>query len=136
MIPFGREISMSPISRAAHVIAKYSYGIYLLHLPLLWIALVPFRAVPIAVQWLIFALLMIIVPWIAFQLIERPGIKLGQRLVQQPMPAATPVGAPYIASSAEPASWKAECVSASSRSSHSHFVHLRRCPFPPFTSYH
>jgi peptidoglycan/LPS O-acetylase OafA/YrhL len=94
LIPFGREISQSPISRAGHVIAKYSYGIYLLHLPLLWIALVPFRAAPVALQWTIFAVLMGIVPWIAFHLIERPGIRLGQRLVQQPMPAATPVGAP------------------------------------------
>lgn len=94
LIPFGREISLSPISRAGHVIAKYSYGIYLLHLPVLWIALVPFRAAPIALQWIIFAVLMVIVPWIAFHLIERPGIRLGQRLVQQPMPAATPVGAP------------------------------------------
>jgi peptidoglycan/LPS O-acetylase OafA/YrhL len=94
LIPFGREISLSPVSRAAHVIAKYSYGIYLLHLPLLWIALVPFRAAPIALQWLLFAILMVTVPWIAFQLIERPGIRLGQRLTQQPMPAATPVGAP------------------------------------------
>jgi peptidoglycan/LPS O-acetylase OafA/YrhL len=94
LIPFGREIALSPISRAAHVIAKYSYGIYLLHLPLLWIALVPFRAAPVALQWLLFAILMVTVPWIAFQLIERPGIRLGQRLTQQPMPAATPVGAP------------------------------------------
>jgi peptidoglycan/LPS O-acetylase OafA/YrhL len=94
LIPFGREISLTPIARAGHVIAKYSYGIYLLHLPMLWIALVPFRAAPVVVQWLLFAALMVMAPWLAFQLIERPGIKLGQRMVQQPMPAATPVGAP------------------------------------------
>jgi len=94
MIPFGREISLSPISRAAHEVAKYSYGIYLLHLPLLWIALVPFREAPVAMQWLVFAGLMVTIPWLAFHLIERPGIWFGQRLAQQPMPAATPVGAP------------------------------------------
>ena len=94
LIPLGREIARSPISRAAHVVAKYSYGIYLLHLPMLWVALVACRAAPVALQWLIFAVLMVAAPWIAFQLIERPGIRLGQRLVQQPMPAATPVGAP------------------------------------------
>ncbi|HMI58753.1 MAG TPA: hypothetical protein VK511_11925 [Gemmatimonadaceae bacterium] len=94
LIPFGREISLSPISRVAHVIAKYSYGIYLLHLPMLWIALVPFRAAPVALQWLIFAILMVAGPWIAFQIIERPGIRLGQQLTHQRMPAATPVGAP------------------------------------------
>jgi peptidoglycan/LPS O-acetylase OafA/YrhL len=94
LIPFGREIPDSALSRAAHVVAKYSYGIYLLHIPLLWIALVPFGSAPLAVQWLVFAGLMVTVPWFAFQLIERPGIWLGQRLVQQPMPNATPVGAP------------------------------------------
>jgi peptidoglycan/LPS O-acetylase OafA/YrhL len=94
IIPFGREIAVSPLSRAAHVIAKYSYGIYLLHIPLLWIALVPFRSAPVVVQWLVFAGLMVTVPWFAFQFVERPGIWLGQRLVQQPMPHATPVGAP------------------------------------------
>jgi peptidoglycan/LPS O-acetylase OafA/YrhL len=94
MIPFGREIAPSLFSSAAHVIAKYSYGIYLLHLPMLWIALVAFRAAPVALQWVVFAVLMIAAPWLAFHLIEKPGIRLGQRLVQQPMPAATPVGAP------------------------------------------
>lgn len=94
LIPYGREIAVSRLSRAAHVIAKYSYGIYLLHIPLLWIALVPFGAAPLAIQWLVFAGLMGTVPWFAFQFIERPGIWLGQRVVRQPMPHATPVGAP------------------------------------------
>ena len=94
IIPFGREIAESGISRLAHAIAKYSYGIYLLHIPLLWIAFVPFGSAPRSVQWLVFSGLMVTVPWFAFQFIERPGIWLGQRLVQQPMPNATPVGAP------------------------------------------
>jgi peptidoglycan/LPS O-acetylase OafA/YrhL len=93
-IPFVREIPRSAAARVGHVIAKYSYGIYLLHIPALWIALVPFGRAPHAVQWLAFAFLVVALPWSAYHLIEHPGIRLGQRLVHQPMPAATPVGAP------------------------------------------
>jgi peptidoglycan/LPS O-acetylase OafA/YrhL len=93
-ISLATELSVSPVSRLAYVIAKYSYSIYLLHLPMLWIALVLFGRAPEPAQWLLFAVLMVVAPWIAFHLIERPGIWVGQRLVHQPMPKATPVGAP------------------------------------------
>jgi peptidoglycan/LPS O-acetylase OafA/YrhL len=94
IIANGREIATSMFSRAAHVIAKYSYGIYLLHLPALWIALVAFGGVPYVVQWLIFAILMVVLPWGAFHLIEHPGIAVAQRILHQRMPQQTPVGAP------------------------------------------
>ena len=94
LIPFVRELPRSAVTRVAHVIATYSYGIYLLHIPALWIAFVPFAGAPVAVQWLIFAFLVCALPWAAYHLVERPGIRVGQRLVHQPMPAATPVGAP------------------------------------------
>jgi peptidoglycan/LPS O-acetylase OafA/YrhL len=94
IISKGREIASSVFSRAAHVIAKYSYGIYLLHLPALWIALVAFGGAPQLVQWLLFAVLMVALPWAAFHLIEHPGIALAQRLLHQRMPQQTPVGAP------------------------------------------
>jgi peptidoglycan/LPS O-acetylase OafA/YrhL len=94
IIAHGQEIADSVLSRAAHVIAKYSYGVYLLHQVALWIALVTFGTMPHAVQWLILAVLMFALPWGAFHLIERPGIAVGQRLVHRPMPQQTPVGAP------------------------------------------
>jgi peptidoglycan/LPS O-acetylase OafA/YrhL len=94
IISHGREIASSVFSRAAHVIAKYSYGIYLLHLPALWIALVAFGGAPHLVQWLIFAVLIVLLPWGAFHLIEHPGIVLAQRILHQRVPQQTPVGAP------------------------------------------
>ena len=90
----GREMESSIVSRLGHVIAKYSYGIYLLHLPALWIAFVAFGGAPHVVQWLIFGFTVIVLPWGAFHLIERPGIVFAQRLVHQPVPQQTPVGAP------------------------------------------
>lgn len=94
VIPFVRELPRSAVTRVARVIATYSYGIYLLHIPALWIAFVPFGGAPVVVQWLIFAFLVCALPWAAYHLVERPGIRVGQRLVHQSMPAATPVGAP------------------------------------------
>jgi peptidoglycan/LPS O-acetylase OafA/YrhL len=94
LISNGREIASSAFSRAAHVIAKYSYGIYLLHLPILWIALVAFGGLSHVAQWMIFAVLMVAFPWAAFHLIEHPGIVLAQRMLHQRVPQQTPVGAP------------------------------------------
>ena len=56
-IPLAAEMPESPVSRLAYGIAKYSYSIYLLHLPVLWIALVLFGRAPQVAQWLFFALL-------------------------------------------------------------------------------
>jgi peptidoglycan/LPS O-acetylase OafA/YrhL len=94
IIANGREMTSSLLARAGHVLAKYSYGIYLLHLPALWIAFVAFGGAPYLAQWLIFAILIIVLPFSAFHLIERPGISLAQRIVHRPMPQQTPVGAP------------------------------------------
>src|SRR5262249_40582208 len=36
ILPMFREIEFGPVKRLFHTIAKYSYGIYLSHLPILW----------------------------------------------------------------------------------------------------
>lgn len=94
VIPFVGEIPKSMLAQAGRVIATYSYGIYLLHVPALWLAFVLFAGAPPVVQWLAFVFFVCALPWAAYHLVERPCIRVGQRLVHQPMPAATPVGAP------------------------------------------
>jgi peptidoglycan/LPS O-acetylase OafA/YrhL len=94
VIANGREMASSLVSRVGHVIARYSYGIYLLHLPALWIAFVAFGGAPRLVQWSIFGVMLVVLPWSAFHVIERPGIAFAQRIVHQRMPQQTPVGAP------------------------------------------
>jgi peptidoglycan/LPS O-acetylase OafA/YrhL len=76
-IPFVREL---PAARFAKTIAKYSYGIYLLHMPALAVGLVTLRHAPLFVQWAVSGFLIVVLPVIAFHLIEEPGIKLGVRL--------------------------------------------------------
>jgi peptidoglycan/LPS O-acetylase OafA/YrhL len=64
----------------AHQVAKYSYGIYLAHTPLL---LLCFRILPLgsqAARWVLFLLLLPLVVTALFHGIESPLIKMGRRL--------------------------------------------------------
>jgi peptidoglycan/LPS O-acetylase OafA/YrhL len=78
-IPQCRELTAKPVAVAAKIIAKYSYAVYLLHTLVLAIA---FRAYGIAgpLEWLIFALLLTGFSFLAYHIIEAPGIALGARL--------------------------------------------------------
>ena len=61
--------------------AKYSYGIYLFHSPIIWATLVKLQ-MPALVQWTAFFVLMVAVPWVAYHTIEAPMIVLGRRLAR------------------------------------------------------
>ncbi|MGV3708200.1 MAG: acyltransferase family protein [Gemmatimonas sp.] len=80
VITCARELPGSLWTRIAHQIAKYSYGIYLLHAFALWVAFVPFARTPMYVQWAVFAVLLGVLPWVAYHAIEAPLIRVGKRL--------------------------------------------------------
>lgn len=93
-VPFVREADWSLVTRIAHRVCEVSYGIYLLHEPVIWLSFVVLAGIPTLAQWLVFALLIVLLPTSAYRLIELPGIKLGQSLAQQRVPRALEVGAP------------------------------------------
>ena len=64
-----------------HTVATYSYGVYLLHVPLLHLAFG--LALPFAAQWLVFVVGLSAACWLGYHLIERPGIRLGQTLASR-----------------------------------------------------
>jgi peptidoglycan/LPS O-acetylase OafA/YrhL len=74
------DLAPSWITRMAAVIAEYSYGIYLLHIPALGIAFVWGRQWPAIVQWSVFAVLLVALPFVAYHGIEQPSIALGKRV--------------------------------------------------------
>jgi peptidoglycan/LPS O-acetylase OafA/YrhL len=85
-IPWFREISFAPLQRAAHAVAKYSYGIYLSHIALmLWVFTLPVSKV---MRWMIFAPLAVASPLLMYYLIEHPLIAVGQKLAKR---MSTPV---------------------------------------------
>jgi peptidoglycan/LPS O-acetylase OafA/YrhL len=78
--PHFHELPASFLTRAAHYIAKYSYGIYLSHLPLMWIVYVPLAGAPAVVRWGFLVVASTAVPVLLFHLVEDPMIQVGKRL--------------------------------------------------------
>lgn len=82
------ELPESLVTRGSYYIAKYSYGIYLLHMPA-WSIAFKIEA-PAVVQWAVYVALLFALPWAAYKYIESPiiewarGPRVGPpRLLQQ-----------------------------------------------------
>lgn len=83
LIPFWRQWEHRLTNQIFHTIAKYSYGLYLTHQSLIWVCFVHFKAMPLVVRWLSFALLTPLIPVLCFHLIEHPMIEWGRRWLGQ-----------------------------------------------------
>lgn len=84
LIPHFQECTSAAVARIAAIGAKYSYGIYLSHYPLIWFCLKQKHG-----GWWLFVLLMVMVPVALYHLIEEPMIRFGRRLTR-PSRAKTP----------------------------------------------
>ena len=87
MIPLFRRCSGLFAAGAAQI-AKYSYGIYLCHMPLLWLF---YRKLDLS-GWeraACLAATMVLVPVAAYYAIERPLIQMGVRFARRPESAAS-----------------------------------------------
>jgi peptidoglycan/LPS O-acetylase OafA/YrhL len=94
LIPLVWDLSPSRLTRVAHVIATYSYGIYLLHTPALFVSFGWGRAWSAALQWTCYAALLAILPFCAYHLIEKPGIAWGKRITHGRTLVLTPEATP------------------------------------------
>jgi peptidoglycan/LPS O-acetylase OafA/YrhL len=89
-IPLFGEIRASWIVAPAKQIAKYSYGIYLLHIPAMILILRCFPRLPLGAKAAAFLALTALLSFASFHTIEDPLIKLGKRLTQAvPKPAGS-----------------------------------------------
>lgn len=79
-IPLFADCGSSVLAATAKTVARYSYGIYLCHLPLMWIFYR--KSVHSFSVWrnIAFGLLMIVVPVLCYHLIEAPLIGVGIRI--------------------------------------------------------
>ncbi len=93
-IPFFRDAADSAITRAAHRICDVSYGLYLLHVVVQWIAFVALRRTPLLVEWTAYAALIVALPYAAYRFLEKPCIRLGTAIVGGRTSKAAQVGAP------------------------------------------
>jgi peptidoglycan/LPS O-acetylase OafA/YrhL len=81
-----RELEWRPMRTVAAQVAKYSYGIYMSHLTVLWISFVVIRESPLSIKWIVFGALSVAVPFGLYHLIEAPMIKLGANLARRLKP--------------------------------------------------
>lgn len=63
------------------LIARYSYGVYLAHFILIWLAFDHLGEAPWVVQFAVFAALLVALPVALYHLVERPMIRVGERVV-------------------------------------------------------
>ena len=92
-IPLVRDTASSVWSRGAHVVATYSYAIYLLHPMAVRAGFWLLRDRPLPVQWTVFAMTLVVSVYAAHHLVEKPGIELGRRLANGRWPWRLPLPA-------------------------------------------
>jgi peptidoglycan/LPS O-acetylase OafA/YrhL/glycosyltransferase involved in cell wall biosynthesis len=81
-IPAFNDLKARWIVWPAEKIAKYSYGIYLLHVPALLVIFRAFPSLPLAFKAPAFLFLTVLLAVTAYDAIENPLIQLGKRLTQ------------------------------------------------------
>jgi peptidoglycan/LPS O-acetylase OafA/YrhL len=79
-LPLFHQIRAPWLIAATHTIAKYSYGIYLMHPFALVIGLYLLRGHSLGLRLLAEAVPLVVLPVLAYHLIEHPMIRAGTRL--------------------------------------------------------
>jgi peptidoglycan/LPS O-acetylase OafA/YrhL len=79
-IPYFLEISNLWLNIATKSIAKYSYGIYLCHVPVMWLCFTRLHIASPTVGILLTLTLTSIVSFLLYRYLEEPGIQFGKRI--------------------------------------------------------
>ena len=95
-LPFFRQITWQPMVRSAHLIARYSYGIYLCHIPAICLGLHFLRGFPTIVRLLSIPLSLTVASVTLYHVVEAPMVRFGARLAE----LVQPVGDPQVRSGA------------------------------------
>ncbi len=76
-IPWIRQLGTPILNAVSKTIAKYSYGIYLFHYPMLALCFDTLAGWHPVAQWSLFWFMMVLLPYLGYHLIEHPMIRLG-----------------------------------------------------------
>lgn len=77
------DMSSRWLRRASHLVARYSYGIYLTHYFCLWLAFVKLQSLPRMGQCFIFAAAVLLVPVFLYHFLELPLTNAGKKLAEK-----------------------------------------------------
>jgi peptidoglycan/LPS O-acetylase OafA/YrhL len=83
LIPHFAETRSRLVRRVCAIVAKYSYGIYLTHMIVLWVAFVRLQDASIITRVLVGLSLATCLPFVAYHLVEAPAIRMGVRLANR-----------------------------------------------------
>jgi len=81
LIPACADVTAPWLKAGAGIAARYSYGVYLVHVTVLDIAFHRLKGMPPPLDWLMFAAGVAALSYAAYHVIEKPGIDLGRRVV-------------------------------------------------------
>jgi peptidoglycan/LPS O-acetylase OafA/YrhL len=76
-------------ARCSQIVARYSYGIYLLHYFAIWLGYEFFKRLNIVFQTTVFLAVLSTLPFLLYRMVEAPLIDLGVRLSSRLMPLRT-----------------------------------------------
>ncbi len=71
------------LRQASHLIAKYSYGIYLTHYFSIWLAFAKLHFIWPIYQWIIFLSTVVVLPVGLYHLLEQPLMNLGKKIAER-----------------------------------------------------
>jgi peptidoglycan/LPS O-acetylase OafA/YrhL len=80
LIPKFRDLRANILTSAAHQVAKYSYGIYLFHLPAIWLAFDRWHAIGPVASTAVFLVATATLSVAGYYIVEEPMIRTGKRL--------------------------------------------------------
>jgi peptidoglycan/LPS O-acetylase OafA/YrhL len=83
LIPQFHDLSDNILSSAAHAVAKYSYGIYLFHLPAIWLAFDLWRGIGLVASTVVFIVATAVLSVAGYRWIEEPMIQIGKHLAER-----------------------------------------------------
>ena len=83
MIPYCHEIESAKLKKLGEIIARYSFGIYLIHVPMINFAFHYLRKEPPIVSWMVFFLGTSGLSFLAYHAIEKPCTEFGKALSER-----------------------------------------------------
>jgi peptidoglycan/LPS O-acetylase OafA/YrhL len=89
--PLFNEVPIPWLQRAASTVAKYSYGIYLTHVIVLWVSFVALKATPLALQIGVWLVGSVGFPVLLYHVVENPMIAAGVRITRSMARTSKPV---------------------------------------------
>jgi len=90
IIPKCRELETGWLQRCGDTIARYSYSIYLVHVPILYLSFTYFDALPWCGAWALFIGGVAVASYLGYHYVEKPGIAYGRLLMDRINGIGTP----------------------------------------------